>query len=55
MKLNGWKLGSDKEKACEDLFKTIWSSLQQFGDKDNDGQITADEWVVMTNDKLVDP
>ena len=43
--MSGWKIGTDKYKETEALFKSIWATLEVLADLDQDGKITKDEWV----------
>ncbi|XP_076438886.1 calexcitin-2-like [Babylonia areolata] len=45
--LSGWKLGTDKFLRTKELFTEIWRRLQDEGDANMDGKITAEEWVSM--------
>ena len=44
-KLNGWAKGSEKYEITEDLFRSIWKSLQTEADANEDQAVTAEEWV----------
>ncbi|GBO17404.1 hypothetical protein AVEN_127363-1, partial [Araneus ventricosus] len=44
-KLNGWAPDSEKFEMTQDLFRSIWNSLQTEADEDKDDAVTADEWV----------
>ena len=44
--MSGWKIGSDKYKETETLFKSIWATLELLADIDKDGKITKAEWVI---------
>ena len=44
-KLNGWKIGTEKHTQLYELFKELWRNLEDQGDEDFDGKITAEEWV----------
>lgn len=44
-KLNGWAKDSEKYEITEDLFRSIWKSLQTEADADEDEAVTAEEWV----------
>ena len=43
--MSGWKIGTDKYKETEALFKSIWASLEALADINKDGKITKAEWV----------
>lgn len=45
--MSGWKPGTDKFIQTHELFVTIWRKLQDEGDENNDGLITAEEWLRM--------
>ncbi|XP_048236715.1 calexcitin-2-like isoform X5 [Haliotis rufescens] len=45
--LSGWKIGTDKFMRTQELFVEIWRRLSDEADEDNDGKVTADEWVRM--------
>ena len=45
--MSGWKIGSDKYKETETLFKSIWATLELLADIDKDGKITKAEWVIL--------
>lgn len=45
--LSGWKVGTDKFMKTQELFTEIWRRLQDEGDEDLDGKITAEEWLAM--------
>jgi len=45
--MSGWKIGSDKYKETETLFKSIWATLELLADIDKDGKITKAEWLIM--------
>ena len=45
--MSGWKIGTDKYKETEALFKSIWASLEALADINKDGKITKAEWVCM--------
>ncbi|KAL8595516.1 hypothetical protein ACOMHN_000725 [Nucella lapillus] len=45
--LSGWKLGTDRFLKTQELFTDIWRRLQDQGDENLDGKITAEEWVSM--------
>ncbi|XP_070178166.1 calexcitin-2-like isoform X2 [Littorina saxatilis] len=45
--LSGWKTGSEKFMKTQELFTDIWRRLQDEGDENLDGKITADEWLGM--------
>ena len=47
--MSGWKIGTEKYKETEDLFKSIWATLELLADIDHDGKITKDEWVYVNN------
>lgn len=49
--MSGWKPGTDKFIQTHELFVTIWRKLQDEGDENNDGLITAEEWV-MSRDQI---
>ncbi|GFS49068.1 calexcitin-2 [Trichonephila clavipes] len=46
-KLNGWEPESEKYEMTQDLFRSIWNSLQTEADEDKDDAVTAEEWVKM--------
>ena len=41
--MSGWKIGSDKYKETETLFKSIWATLELLADIDKDGSTTKDK------------
>ena len=43
--MSGWKPGEDKFIKTHELFVTIWRKLQDEADINNDGLVTAEEWV----------
>lgn len=43
--MSGWKLGTQRYVQVHELFKEIWRKLQDDGDENFDGKITAEEWV----------
>ena len=45
--MSGWKIGSDKYKETETLFKSIRATLELLADIDKDGKITKAEWVII--------
>ncbi|XP_025081931.1 calexcitin-2-like isoform X2 [Pomacea canaliculata] len=45
--LSGWKEGSEKFIKTQELFIEIWRRLQDEGDKNLDGRISAEEWLSM--------
>ena len=54
--MSGWKIGSDKYKETESLFKSIWATLELLADIDKDGKITKAEWVMLelqTNQSII--
>ncbi|XP_013148156.1 PREDICTED: calexcitin-2-like [Papilio polytes] len=46
-KLRGWKPNDDQYKETLESLIKIWEGLQNAADSDNDGKVTADEWVNM--------
>lgn len=46
-KLRGWGPGDQKYKETLDSLLQIWEGLQSAADADNDGKVTAEEWVSM--------
>ncbi|KAL3884694.1 hypothetical protein ACJMK2_024806 [Sinanodonta woodiana] len=45
--MSGWKPDTDKYKKTRELFIQIWRKLQDVGDTNVDGRITAEEWLNM--------
>ncbi|XP_049876440.1 calexcitin-2-like [Pectinophora gossypiella] len=54
-KLRGWSAGDAKFKEVQESLNKIWESLQKRGDADNDGKVSADEWVAMCDDYAKNP
>ena len=50
--MSGWKMGTNRYVHVTELFKEIWRKLQDDGDENFDGKITADEWVSVGCDGL---
>ena len=44
-KKSGWKIGTDEHTRTKAVFCDIWRYLQDDGDLNLDGRITAEEWV----------
>lgn len=45
--LRGWPEGHAKNKETHDAMFKIWDGLRTKADKDNDGQVSVDEWCNM--------
>ncbi|KPJ08056.1 Calexcitin-2 [Papilio machaon] len=46
-KQRGWKEGDALYKESLDMTDLVWNALQKAGDANNDGEVSADEWVTM--------
>ena len=44
-KKSGWTENGKQWTHCRELFVELWRNLQDTADRDDDGQITVDEWV----------
>lgn len=53
--LRGWPAGSDKNKETHEVMLKIWEGLRSKADKDNDGQVSVDEWCNMWDAYAKDP
>lgn len=45
--LRGWPAGHPKNAETYDIMLKIWEGLRSKADKDNDGQVSVDEWCNM--------
>lgn len=54
-KLRNWKSGDAKFKDAEGTLMKVWAGLQSGADKDNDGQVSKDEWISMWDDFAKNP
>lgn len=54
-KVRGFKPGDAKFKEIQESLQTIWNLLQQHGDADNDGQVSAKEWIEICDDYAKNP
>jgi len=50
--LHSWKTGGDKHKSGLAILKTVWDGLQKLADKNEDNQVTKEEWFTMWADCL---
>ncbi|GAB0092381.1 sarcoplasmic calcium-binding protein 2 [Sergentomyia squamirostris] len=53
--LRGWPAGSAKNKETYDCMIKIWEGLRSKADKDNDGQVSVEEWCNMWDAYAKDP
>jgi Ca2+-binding EF-hand superfamily protein len=53
--LRGWAPGSAKNKETHETMIKIWEGLRSKADKDNDGQVSVDEWCNMWDAYAKDP
>ncbi|GBP08979.1 Calexcitin-2 [Eumeta japonica] len=53
--LRGWKAGDPKYKEAHDTLMKIWVGLQGKADKDQDNQVSADEWISMWDEYAKNP
>ncbi|XP_067942352.1 sarcoplasmic calcium-binding proteins I, III, and IV-like isoform X2 [Watersipora subatra] len=49
-KINKWDAESEKKKSSLETLKMIWESLKQKADKNSDGIVSHDEWLLMWSD-----
>lgn len=45
--LSGWESNSEDSLRASSIFHTVWENLQEQADENNDGKITAEEWIKM--------
>ncbi|KAH8414449.1 hypothetical protein KR215_006626 [Drosophila sulfurigaster] len=53
--LRKWPKGTPKNKETYDVMMEIWNGLRSKADKDNDGQVSVDEWCNMWDAYAKDP
>uniref|UniRef100_A0A1B0CW79 EF-hand domain-containing protein n=1 Tax=Lutzomyia longipalpis TaxID=7200 RepID=A0A1B0CW79_LUTLO len=53
--LRGWPAGSAKNQETYEEMLKIWEGLRSKADKDNDGQVSVDEWCIMWDAYAKDP
>lgn len=53
--LRGWPSGHAKNKETHESMLTIWEGLRSKADKDNDGQVSVEEWYNMWDAYAKDP
>ncbi|CAO1420908.1 unnamed protein product [Diamesa serratosioi] len=53
--LRGWPAGSEKNTETHEVMFKIWEGLRSKADKDNDGQVSVDEWCNMWDAYAKDP
>lgn len=53
--LRGWSAGSAKNTETHDVMIKIWEGLRSKADKDNDGQVSVEEWCNMWDAYAKDP
>ncbi|NP_001291912.1 calexcitin-1 [Bactrocera dorsalis] len=54
-KLRGWAENTPKNKEIHAVMLEIWEGLRSKADKDNDGQVSVDEWCNMWDAYAKDP
>ncbi|XP_064550247.1 calexcitin-2 [Drosophila montana] len=54
-KLRGWAKDTPKNKETYDVMMEIWTGLRSKADKDNDGQVSVEEWCNMWDAYAKDP
>lgn len=54
-KLRGWAKGTPKNTETFNTMMEIWNGLQSKADKDNDGQVSVEEWCNMWDAYAKDP
>lgn len=54
-KVRGYQPGDAKFKEILESLQTIWNLLQQRGDADNDGQVSAKEWIEICDEYAKNP
>lgn len=54
-KVRGFKPGDTKFKEIQETLQTIWNLLQQHGDADNDGEVSAKEFIEICDDYAKNP
>ncbi|VVC24866.1 EF-Hand 1, calcium-binding site,EF-hand domain pair,EF-hand domain [Cinara cedri] len=53
--LRGWSGNPEKEEKTRSCLLKVWDGLQSGADKDQDGQVTQDEWCAMWDDFSKNP
>ncbi|XP_070503085.1 calexcitin-1 [Chironomus tepperi] len=53
--LRGWPAGSEKNTETHEVMFKIWEGLRSKADKDNDGQVSVEEWCNMWDAYAKDP
>lgn len=54
-KVRGFQPGDAKLKEIEESLQAIWDLLQKRGDANNDGVVSADEWIAMCDEYANNP
>lgn len=53
--LRGWKAGEYIYEEAKKIAVTMWEGLQSQADKNNDGHVTADEWIQLWDEFAKNP